>query len=76
MMRRGSFRYLTVTLCCVALLLAAIVPFGHAPVLAVLPAIFALDAPAVQAFSPTCTEVTPPSTQLARTPTPRGPPLA
>lgn len=76
MVRHGSFRYLTVTLCCVALLLAAIVPFGQAPFVAVLPAFFTLDAPVVQAFPHTCTLVTPVSTHLARTSTPRGPPLA
>lgn len=75
-MRRGSFRYLAVTLCCVALLLAALVPFVHAPILAVLPAFFILDAPVVQAFNPPCTSATPASTHLARTSTPRAPPLA
>jgi len=75
-MRRGSFRYLTVALCGVALLLAAIVPLGHAPALAVLPTLFILDGPVVQAFSHARTQVTPASPHLARTSTPRAPPLA
>lgn len=75
MMPRGSFRFLTVTLCCVALLAAA-VPFGHAPLLAVLPVSLSLDAPVVLAFAPARANVRPATAHLARTSTPRAPPLA
>jgi hypothetical protein len=75
MMRHGSFRYLSVALCCAVLLLAAIAPLGHSPALAVLPAFFILDAPVAQAFSHTRSQVAPASTHLARTSTPRAPPL-
>lgn len=74
--RRDPIRLLLVALCCAALVAVALTPVGAALLLAVLPVALALFAATERrSFSPVLVPL-PVSPRLARTSTPRAPPLS